>query len=109
MPGNTQVRAVVIWFGPTQLPGNGSNAGRERGRTSDHSRLNHRNLFDGNNNPDPRFGMESQPSVYYLKRALFLGQHGRHDPVVPQQSIKFAAALEEAAGKAVHLDIFENM
>ena len=37
-------------------------------------------------------------------------QHGYHDPVVPvQQSIKFAAALEQAAGKEkVHLDVFEN-
>lgn len=111
---NTQVRAVVIWFGPTynflemdpMLAESGAGP-------SDHSlpQSPESCLMGEQITLIPDLVWKASPSAYITANVpYFLIQHGRHDPVVPvQQSIKFAAALEEAAGKAkVHLDIFEN-
>lgn len=111
---NTQVRAVVVWFGPTYSflemdpmlaeTGNGP---------SDHSLPESPEscLLGAQITQIPDQVWKASPAAYITPDVpYFLLQHGYHDPVVPyQQSLKFAAALEKAAGKEkVHLDVFEN-
>ncbi|HOA22004.1 MAG TPA: alpha/beta hydrolase [Anaerolineaceae bacterium] len=111
---DTLVRAVVDWFGPTYSflemdpmlaeTGNGP---------SDHSLPESPEscLLGAQITTIPELVWKASPAAYVNPDVPhFLIQHGYHDPVVPvQQSIKFAAALEQAAGKEkVHLDVFEN-
>jgi len=111
---DTRVRAVVVWFGPTYSflemdpmlaeTGNGP---------SDHSLPESPEscLLGAQITLIPDLVWKASPAAYITPDApYFLLQHGYHDPVVPvQQSIKFAAALEQTAGKEkVHLDVFEN-
>ncbi|HOE35101.1 MAG TPA: alpha/beta hydrolase [Anaerolineaceae bacterium] len=111
---NTRVSAVVDWFGPTYSflemdamlaeTGNGP---------CDHSLPESPEscLLGAQITTVPELVWKASPAAYiHPDVPYFLIQHGYHDPVVPvQQSIKFAAALEQIAGKEkVHLDVFMN-
>ena len=111
---NTRVRAAVVWFGPVYSflemdpmlaeTGNGP---------SDHSLPESPEscLLGAQITQIPDLVWNASPAAYISPSVpYFLLQHGYHDQVVPvQQSVKFAAALERAAGKEkVHLDVFEN-
>lgn len=109
---NTEVIAVIDWFGPTQ----------------NFLKMDTQLIETGNGKPDhsqkespescllgeqitlvPELVEKASPMTYIrLDVPYFLIQHGYHDQLVPvQQSINFAAQLESIAGKdKVILDVF---
>lgn len=110
---NTRILAVVDWFGPTQdflkmdvqllETGNG---------VSDHSDADSPEscLLGAQITQVPELVKKASPMTYITSDVpYFLIQHGYHDQLVPvQQSIHFATAIEQIAGKdKVILDIFK--
>ena len=111
---DTKVLAVVDWFGPTQdflqmdaqflETGNG---------VPNHAEADSPEscLFGAQITLVPDLVKQASPMTYITSEIPhFLIQHGYHDQLVPvQQSIHFATAIEQIAGKdKVILDIFKS-
>ncbi len=111
-PGvSTRVQAVVDWYGPTesflnmdrQLIESGCGVPDHSGPDSPESRLLGRTITEV-----PELVARASPMTYITPEVpYFLIQHGSVDQVVPvQQSMAFAARLEQVAGR--DKVVFEN-
>lgn len=99
----SSVQAVVDWYGccrfdhmDDQIRQNGF------GRPTHNNENSPESIMMGNSLPDIQELCRLASPVTYVHEDIppFLIQHGRHDPVTPvQQSIDFAARIEEVAGK----------
>lgn len=111
----SDVQAVVDWCGPAEnflmmdeeFKESGIGVPDHAREDSPESRLLGRKITEV-----PELVKFASP-ITYIRPELphFLIQHGGNDPIVPvQQSIRFAAALEEVAGKdRVTLDVLEGV